>query len=166
MIAGAAGYETGIGYREKCELNSAMSNRRHTSASRSIQRPVYIDRLGKSIPKRSLQQLHTNRRIWSQMICPDPKCCPPNGTGLLGDARSHAVHARAKGLAQIDGIQEIQWKWNHLAAATAQGISLAERINRLADTDTSLGKVDTSALRAMHKVASVNRYRRALRRSA
>ncbi len=166
VIAGASGYETGIGYREKCELNTAMSNHRRIRSGASGARPVYVESLGRSIPKRSLEQVQKHRRLWSRVLCTDSGCCPPGGAGLLDDARAHAVVSRARNLARLATISQTQWKWNHLADKAAEGLSIAGRINLLAADSSLVRKVDTTALSAINDVASGRRHRKLIRRTA
>ena len=166
VIAGASGYETGIGYREKCELNTAMSNHRGIRSGAPGARPVYVESLGRSIPKRSLEQVQKNRRLWPRILCADSDCCPPGGAGLLGDARAHAVVSRARNLNRLATINQTQWKWNHLADKAAEGLSIASRVNLLAADSSLVSKVDTAALSAINDVASGRRHRKPIRRSA
>lgn len=166
VIAGASGYETGIGYREKCELNTAMSNHRRAPSRGGRARPVYVEPLGRSIPRRSLEQIQRNRQLWSRILCTDPNCCPPGGAGLLGDARSHDVVARARNLSHLATIHQTQWKWNHLADKATEGLTIAGRINLLAAASTLVSKVDMTALNAINSVASGRSQRKPIRRTA
>jgi hypothetical protein len=166
VVAGASGYETGIGYREKCDLNATMSSHRAAPAGPPGAPPVYVESLGRSIPKRTLKQIRTNRRLWSRVLCMDSNCCAPGGAGLLGDARAHVVVARARSLANLATIHQTQWKWNHLADKAAEGLSIAGRINLLADASSVMSKIDTTALRAIYDVASGRRQRKLTRRTA
>jgi hypothetical protein len=165
VVAGASGYETGIVYRERCELNAAMSSHR-TLPGHPGARPVYVESLGRRIPKRTLEQVQRNRRLWSPMLCMDSNCCPPGGAGLLGDARAHVVVARARNLANLATIHQTQWKWNHLADKATEGLSIAARINLLADASSVVSMVDTTALRAINAVASGRRHWKPIRRTA
>ncbi len=168
VVAGAAGYETGIGWRESCDLQTAMASHRYVPGPESHPgaRPVYVDALKRSVPKRSLVQLRGRRGLWSRLLCPDPDCCPPAGEGLLEDARRHAITRRAQSLAALSQIQDVQWQWSHLAHQTSHGLDIARRINAAAADDPLIARVDTNPLQAIHAVADHHRTQRRLRASA
>jgi hypothetical protein len=105
VVAGAAGYECGIGWREGCNIGAAMNNRRHPQRSGPRQpRPVDVPVLGRSVPKRSLEAISHHRGLWLKLICPDQDCCSPGAQGRLGDARWHAILQRVRQLDQLAGI--------------------------------------------------------------
>lgn len=168
VAAGATGYETGIGWRERCDLQAAKSQHRsppspdgHPSA-----RPVYVDVLKRSIPKKSLQRLRGRRGVWSRLLCTETDCCPPAGEGLLADARQHSINGRARALAALSQAHAPHWQWNHLANEAASGLTVAGLINAVAQRDPEIAKVDTAALNAIHTVAEHQRTRRRLAVSA
>jgi len=158
VAAGATGYECGIGWRERCDLGASTNAHRkpQPSGPRSA-RPVYIPQLGRSIPKRSLEAIHEHRDLWMRMICVDPECCPPGGAALLGDARAHAIVQRARNLDEIARIERPIWRWQHLAGVVDDGLDLAKRINRRAQSSPAMSQVDTRALMAISAVSHTRR---------
>ncbi len=92
VAAGAAGYESGIGWRERCDLRTRMAGHRSTSSKDGggPLRPVYIAALGRSIPKKTVLAALTDPVAGPQLICMDPHCCPTGRLVLTGDARAHA----------------------------------------------------------------------------
>jgi hypothetical protein len=52
VAAGALGYECGIGWREGCDLGTAMNaHRKSPSSGPRAARPVFVPKLGRSIPQ-------------------------------------------------------------------------------------------------------------------
>ncbi len=169
VAAGAIGYETGLGHRERCDLRTAMGQHRNPppADAKFGARPVYIPALMRSIPKRSLEALlRTN--LGPRLLCLDYGCCPNGRESLLGDARAHDLRSRAQRLTALDGISNEPWKWSLLAEAAADGLDLAERVNLLARSGRipEIRVVDTAALSAVLSVATEQRRRRLRRRAA
>lgn len=154
VAAGARGYECGIGCREGCDLGAAANahNNPHPRGPRAA-RPVFVPVLGRSIPKRSLETIRQHRDLWMRIVCPDAECCPPGGTALLGDARTHAIIQRTKHVEQLARIDRPVWRWQHLATAADDGLDLAARINRRARSVPAITQVDTRALAAISAVS-------------
>lgn len=167
VIAGAAGYECGIGWREKCDLPSRQRQHRFPNDGHPGARPVYIDMIGRGVPKRRLELARTHRRVWARFICPHPDCCAPAGDDLLQDARQHCVVARARELANLDTTHATRWRWHRLTQRLAEGIAAAELLNGLGPSSSTLPLISTSSLRALHQVANLRRSRPgAIRRTA
>lgn len=167
VIGGAAGYECGIGWREKCDLQSRMSQQRSSTTGHPSARPVYIHEIGRGVSKRRLELARTKRQVWSRVVCPFPDCCSPGGEDLLGDARRHSVIARARELDQLDATHARSWQWNRLTQRLGDGLELAERLNSLAPSSRALPAIDIVSLRALHQVANARRWRRgSIRRTA
>lgn len=158
VAAGANGYECGIGWREACDLGSA-SNAHHKPPSggpRSA-RPVFVSTLGRSVPRHSLEALRSHRELWLHILCTDSGCCPAGGTGLLGDARAHAIVQRRQRIDQLDRIERGVWRWQHLAGSAEAGLDLAHRVNRRAATNDAINRVETKALEAIWAVSNTRR---------
>lgn len=158
VAAGALGYECGIGWREGCNLGTAANaHRKLLTPGPRAARPVFISRLSRSIPKRSLQAIREHRDLWMRTICTDAECCPPSGAAMLSDARAHAIVQRIKRLDQLARIDRPTWRWQHLAGAADDGLDLAARINRRALTLSEISRVDGSALAAISAVSHTRR---------
>jgi hypothetical protein len=158
IAAGATGYETGIGWRERCNLPATMASRRAIqSGGRRSGRPVFVTALGRSIDRRSLEEMRQHRDIWTQPICTDTDCCPQGGRALLDDASKHAVVQRARRVDELDRIERTVWQWQNLADDAYRGLDLAARINRLAHTSGALRRIDTHALSAISAVSHLRR---------
>jgi hypothetical protein len=89
VVAGAAGYETGVGWGERCDPRGRMAVLRTPAVDGFSARPVYVHNLGSSLPKRSLTKLMTIPAMAARLACMDQRCCPGGKHSLLADARGH-----------------------------------------------------------------------------
>lgn len=148
VAAGAIGYGTGIGWREKWDAAARMRDRRVLREPGPMApRPVYIGKLGRSIPKKTLQDLVGRRGIGPDLPCPPGGCCRDGASGLLADARGHTLYARVASLRQLAETDR-RFRWSHLRTRAKQGLDLARRINVVAARE-DLNRVDNAALRAI-----------------
>ncbi|USX56462.1 hypothetical protein [Lentzea sp. HUAS12] len=168
VAAGAAGYETGVGWREHCDLQTAMSQHRKPKNPDGgfSPRPVYIRALGTSIPKRTVAELMSQPRIAPNLVCVEANCCSNGRDDLLRDARQHAITSRAQLLHELAEPAQPAWQWNVLARRSATALEIAEQINRVAAKSDSALKIDTSHLRAINVVAENRRKTLGRRRAA
>jgi len=172
VVAGAHGYETGIGWNERGDLRAKMfSHRAEPSPGSGFgARPVFIPAVGRSIPKKAVLALLDESTFRPTLICPDPGCCPNGAYALTGDARAHAVNRRRTQLTALADTEHPRWAWQHLSRHASRGLRLARRINALAETPigqtAGLTKIDLRALRAIHVTADVRRRTAPRRRAA
>lgn len=158
VAAGAIGYECGIGWRERCDLGSAMTRyRRLSPTATGLVRPVYIQALRRSIPKATLRGLVAKPGIIAELTCLEPTCCPNGRRDLLQDARQHAISSRLRSLRDLTTAVQPAWRWHHLARASHTGLALAERINTVATRGGGISRIDCAALRATFSVADHRR---------
>lgn len=157
VAAGAAGYECGIGWRERCDLSTAMAAHRRPTSGGNGARPVYIAALKRGVPKASVRALLEHPRIAADLFCLDSSCCPGGRRGLLEDSRAHAIRARLRGLQAVTQADRPAWRWHLLAREASNGLDLTRRINEAAGRSSDLSRVDDSALRAMFAVAEHRR---------
>lgn len=166
IAAGAVGYETSIGWGERCDTPAWRRARRTAPPPRDIPRtprPVYIGKLGRSIPKATVERLAVHRSIAPDLPCgPAEGCCRDGIAGLLRDARWHTLHSRVSSLRTLSDVDP-GFRWSHLARRAVEGIDLAERINVVASRE-GFFKVNTAALTSQQLCAHsmhANRRRRA-----
>lgn len=160
VIEGAAGYECGIGWRDRCNLQTRKAQHRDPDDGHPGAVPVYIPELGRGVPKRRLELARGKRGLWARLVCPYPDCCAPGGVDLLGDARSHSVIARARELEHLAASPATRWRWNYLTQRFARGIDLADALNALAPRSPKTPGIDTVSLRALYITANARRARR------
>lgn len=154
VLAGARGYETGIGWRERCDLNNAMAGLRDPRDGGGNARPVYCQTLRRSIPKRTLIHISANPRLTAELTCPDPRCCPNGRQDLLTDARAHAIAARQRSLRALTAPDQESWRWHQLAQDARSGARLVDRLNTFTARTPGIAKVSPAALRAIAEVAA------------
>lgn len=167
VAAGALGYETGLGWRESCDLSAAMTTHRRPCAADGFgTRPVYLPVMKRGIPKATLLELqHRHQQLWRRTQCPDPDCCAV-GSDILGDAREHALYSRARDLRLLSQVARSSWQWNRLEQEATAGLALADRINRAMDVTGGAEKINTVALAAVRDVAGARRLHRRAQRIA
>lgn len=166
VAAGAAGYETGLGRRERCDIKSAMSNRRSMSDSFGP-RPVFAAPLMRSIPKRTIEALLRDPRFSPHLSCVEYSCCPAGVQSLLSDARMHAFTQRSRALDVLGQTETSSWRWKLLAERAQLGLELADRINAAASTiEGKVTRINTCALQGLLVFASAAATRRRNSRAA
>lgn len=154
VAAGAAGYECGIGWRERCSLwEQARSQRRPMEPGPRQARAVFVAALRRSIPKRTVGAMADNPAMVGRLACMDPACCPQGAATLLLDSRQHTIRARRRILDELVGIQGTAWRWGSLAAAATDGLDLARRINNRIHREGHGAHVDATGLQAIQAVA-------------
>ncbi|HEY0167372.1 MAG TPA: hypothetical protein VGB75_10055 [Jatrophihabitans sp.] len=157
VAAGAVGYETGIGWGERCDLRQRMAQHRRPPGDGGAARPIYSEVLGASLPKRTLQAVINEPIVGPKLTCLDPRCCPHGKRDLIGDARSHAVAARSRRLAAVSAAAHPRWAWQLLAGQASEAILLGERINLLAARGVAPTRVDLTGFRAIEVTAKARR---------
>lgn len=166
VIDGAVGYECGIGWREKCDLQTRMRQHRSPRTGSVGGRPVYIAQVGASVPKQRLEAARSQRALWARLVCHTTGCCAPGGDDLVGDARRHDVIARAHELEQLLSTPVAVWQWHLLAQRLSQGLDIATRLNGLGPKSSALPAVNTVTLQALYEIADARRRRAATPRRA
>ncbi len=161
VLAGAVGYETGIGWREHCDLQSKMRSLKDAPTGGGGARPVYVPSLRRGIDKHTLREALGSSRLQSGVVCLDVTCCPDGPRSLLADARRHAINARVASLTKLVAPAHSAWRWAQLAADADEGLALARRINRhIRMTGSPVPAVPTGALQATAVVADQRRVSR------
>lgn len=163
VAAGATGYESGIGWRERCDLPGTAAQHRKANPGGAA-RPVYITTLQRSMPKPSLRALHGNPRLIAELTCLDPSCCPNGRRDLLNDMRAHAITSRLAALRDLTAPAQPAWRWHHLARLAREGIDLAHSINTYAASTRGVSHINLAALQATLNLA--DHRRQTLRRLA
>jgi len=165
VAAGAQGYETGIAWREHCDLQTARNAHRAPPTGGGGAPPVYIPALGRGIPKKTVRELRKHSTVWSALMCANPRCCP-SGDNVLNDARQHAIVSRAQSLAELSQIDRATWRWAEIARRSAEGLRLGRRINKIADRTPAMARIDTRALEAINTVSELRRQLKRRRKAA
>lgn len=80
VAAGAFGYETGIGWRERCKLREAAAARRNPAGRAAIgARPTYIRRLMRSVSRPTLEAAVQDPALVAELTCLTAIAAPKAG---------------------------------------------------------------------------------------
>lgn len=151
--AGLDGYETGIGTGEKADVRDMIARRKPRAEGQSrgggSRTMVYLEPLGRSVPRDVAETLLGDRSMRARLICDDERCCPHGVNSMLDDPRPHAVRARARRLAALDEMPHRSWRLHQVAKEAKTAGSLAKRgtlVLRAEGIDTQLHATAQDAL--------------------
>jgi hypothetical protein len=134
IAAGAIGYETGIGWREWCDLPAQLRDHRRPAAAAPVggARGPYVDVLQRSIHSRAFNTLLTDRPLRGRLICPDSSCCPNGVQDMVSDHRRHTVHSRAHQLRRLEAMPRATWRLRDVVAQAEQAATVAAHVHKFA----------------------------------
>jgi len=164
VAAGALGYQTGLGWRERCDLRRTRNDHRYPRKGPRGGRPVYLAALGRSVPPGQVNAMLTDATLRPQLICPDPECCPSGWPTRQTDHLAHTVSTRARQLATLTQIGPPQWRWGYVADQAAAAQQFAATVNRRRGRHLDLSHVDPTVAAALQLLAAQRRTATAPRR--
>lgn len=141
VAAGACGYETGLGWRERCDLQTAQRSRRDPRDGGGG-RPVYVSPLGRSLPSPQVELLRADPVVRSALVCPIPECCPTGWPQHEVGRLAHTVTARTRQLATLSRADRPEWRWEYLACEAANAKTFVDLVNRRRRRVSSLPALD------------------------
>ncbi len=133
VAAGLDGYECGLGTGEQTNIARRQSSRKpredgeHTSGSGA---GIFIETLGRSVPRRVGQVLLGDVGMRPKVMCVD-ESCSPSDAATLDDSRRHAARTRARTLAELAAQPHRRWRLNHIARHASAAATLAAQANRI-----------------------------------
>jgi len=131
VAAGAAGYETGLGSRERCDLPQDIAARcRERTGGQGT--AVYVEAVHAGVLPATRAAIAARRSTAVSLACLDGNCCPDAGAGVSGPL--HAMHRRAARLADLDRVATPTWRWSLLADRAETATTVGRRLNRVAAT--------------------------------
>jgi hypothetical protein len=151
VAAGLAGYETGIGTGEQTNVTRQQTNRRakDKKSKRTGGGPgIYLDQLGRSIPKRAAELLLGANEMRPKLMCDDESCCR-TVADTLDNGRPHAVRSRARQLSDLADQPHPRWRLHSVARQTQSAATLAKQANRMlraAGIDKTIGSKNLESL--------------------
>jgi hypothetical protein len=159
VAAGAAGYECGIGIRERCDLKSLQNNRRPGPNRSGFAPPagVFLQPFGRSVSRPVARELLEDRKLLPRLVCDDERCCPLGMDSMLKDPRRHAVLARSRALAELDRMPSREWRLNAVAREAENGAVLAELATRILGDRGRREVISSRALGAISAAADLFR---------
>lgn len=168
VAAGIDGYECGIGTGEQTDVSRRQSSRRpredgaHGGGGGA---GIFIETLGRSVPRPVGQVLFGNTAMRPKVMCDDEGCCP-SVTATLDKPREHAVRTRARLLTTITDQPAARWRLNHIAREAAQAATLAAQANRVLESGGVKERIKTRSLEALAQVTTELAEREATGRTA
>lgn len=129
VAAGACGYQTGLGWRERCDLLTSRRDRRHPRDGGGA-RPVFATPLARSLPSTQVHLLRTDPVIRNALMCSDPECCPTGWPDRELDRLTHTIATRTRQLATLSRIDQPEWRWEYLALETARAETFVDLVTR------------------------------------
>lgn len=154
---GLAGYETGIGSGEQTNIARQQSARKplDDDASRSGGggSGIYIDTIGRSVPRRAAQALLGNVAMRPKVMCDVETCCP-TVAATLDRSRHHAVRSRARALADLAAQPHKAWRLNHVARHAAAAATLVDQANKAMAQEGIKEQINNANLRALKDVCA------------
>lgn len=159
VAAGATGYECGIGSRERCDVRGLQQRRKPRLKKGSGGAPpgIYIELLGRSLPRKLFEKLAQDRQVQARLVCTDHACCPDGLDSTLADSRRHAIVSRARGLSELDAMPSSAWRLNAIAREAERGALLAELATKTLQEAGSTDRVQAKALNSIASVADFMR---------
>lgn len=118
VAAGAAGYQTGPGIDERCDLPEFQRNRRPTDrkSGGGGGRRVYLAEFGRSVSQGAAEALLSNNYMRGTLTCNDPaRCCPDGATSMVDSWKHHALRARSRELDELREMPNAAWRLNAVA---------------------------------------------------
>lgn len=151
VAAGLDGYECGLGTGEQTDIARRQFSRKprkdgeHTSGSGA---GIFIEPLGRSVPRRVGQLLLGNVTMRPKVMCDDESCCP-SVAATLDNSRPHAVRTRARTLAELAAQPHRRWRLNHIARHASAAATLAAQANRVLAAEGVKERIKASNLEAL-----------------
>ena len=156
VAAGLDGYECGIGTGEQTNVTRQQSSRKprddggHGGGGGA---GIFIETLGRSVPRRVGQALLGDTAMRPKVMCDDEGCCP-TVRATLEKSREHAVRTRARLLAGIAEQPAARWRLNHIAREATLAVTLAAQANSLLEAEGFKERIKARNLEALAQVAS------------
>lgn len=156
VAAGLDGYECGIGTGEQANVSRQQSSRKrrddggHSSGGGSR---IFIETLGRSVPRRVGQILLGDTAMRPKVTCDDEGCCP-SVSATLDKPREHAVRSRSRLLAGLVGQPATRWRLNHIAREATLAATLATQANRVLEAAGVKERIKIRNLEALTQVAA------------
>lgn len=129
VAAGACGYETGLGWRERCDLRTAQRDRR-LPRDGGGGRPVFVTPLGRSLPPTQVHLMLADPIVRNALMCPVPECCPTGWPHREIDRLAHIITSRTRQLTALSRIDRPEWRWKYLAGEAATAERLVDLVTR------------------------------------
>jgi hypothetical protein len=157
VAAGLDGYECGMGIGEQSKAKAFMASRapRHDSRRGGFSAEgIFVAALGRSLPPKVARLLLEDRALLGRLVCDSVRCCPHGAESMLSSkGRPHAVRSRARGLAEIDEIPNLDWRLHHVAKEAASGYVAATKANEVLEKSGLPNRLKPETYASLEQVA-------------
>lgn len=155
--AGADGYETGIGTRERTDVSAVINSRKppKPGKKRTGGAPlgIYLEPLHRSFSSAVGETLLGHRGMRPKVMCDDERCCPNGAASTLDQRRQHAVRTRARELAALEGQPHMSWRLHQIAQDARTAGQLAIQANEVLKDAGIEQQIGTSGYQSLAQVA-------------
>jgi hypothetical protein len=168
VAAGMAGYESGIGTQEQTNVTRQASNRREkpTKKRGGGGAGIYLETLGRSVPKRVAETLFGSMEMRAKLMCDDDGCCPGGVRDTLDKGRPHAVRSRDRQLAELTEQPHRRWRIHHVEQQAHAAVTLARQSNSVLEDAGAKDRIKFRNLESLAQVLSELRQVGEMNRSA
>lgn len=157
VAAGLDGYECGLGTGEQTDMVGRQSNRKPRADDGNRGggggAGIYIDTLGRSVPRRVGQVLLGDVAMRPKVICDNEGCCP-TVAATLDNSRHHAVRTRSRNLADLREQPHRTWRLTQVSRQAAQAATLAAQANKVLAAQGVKVQIKARGLTSLAAVAS------------
>jgi hypothetical protein len=156
VAAGLGGYETGAGTREQTNISRLVSSRRPSPDGKKSGGPsvgVFLEPLGRSVPKPAAQTLLGTLQMRAKVMCDDESCCPYGPISTLDRPREHAIRTRARTLAEIDSMPERKWRLHKTARKAELAVAVTNQANQALREEGYKTILPTRGMESLGRVA-------------
>ncbi|HWH31871.1 MAG TPA: hypothetical protein VNU01_04305 [Egibacteraceae bacterium] len=156
IAAGVHGYSTGIG---KLETSKAATQARGRLRGRSDDgdggsyKGLYLDAFGHSVPFHAGERLLHHEVLRPQLMCADDEGCCASWSETLEHPREHAVRARARQRALLDGQPRSTWRLTQLVREAESAVNVAKQANQVLEAAGEKFRVKLVQLESLRDVA-------------
>jgi hypothetical protein len=157
VAAGLDGYECGLGTGEQTDVVGRQSNRKprpdNGKSSGGGGAGIYIDPLGRSVPRRVGQVLLGDVAMRPKVLCDNEGCCP-TVAATLDHSRHHAVRTRSRNLVESMEQPHRSWRLTHISRQASQAATLAAQANKVLAAEGVKVQIKARGLTSLADVAS------------
>jgi hypothetical protein len=155
VAAGLDGYECGMGTSEQTNISGQQAGRKprdKDDRQRGGGSGVFIETLGRSVPRRVGNALFADAKMRAKVMCDDEGCCGTYAK-TLEKPREHAVRSRSRLLDNLVQQPAIRWRLNHVSQEAASAATLATQANRVLEAAGMKERISVQSAEALARVA-------------
>lgn len=161
VAAGAAGYQTGPGTDERCDLPTFQRSRRPNDRKPEdfrMQKRVYLSEFGRSVSGKVAQELLSSGYLRGALTCTDPaRCCPNGASSMLDNWRHHALRSRSRELEELREMPNAAWRLNAVARKAERAALDARAANEVLAKAGIADRLPEASFRSLADVADAIR---------